>query len=843
MITEEIADRLEECDQLALKVTTAPLTASTITGNFFYSTRMGVKATRHYYMLRSVLFQLLQHSATLYKHFRPFYRSILAGQMEWTVRDLMKVFEAIMSDETANGPTLICILDGFDEADDCQSFTEAPLGPDKAHFLSWLAALSVEHSGNSKLRIIILSRPHTDIDRTLHQFPSITVERNNRSAIETIVEAGMAEMSRSIQSWNNRDCGTSTGDLRYLGWVQDVAATLQHLQDCILERANGIIQWVVTVINELKAQFARRGVYTQGELEAVVDSLPEGLDQLYQELVRWLQKRLALQDFRKTKFMLTCVCFAQRPLTLQELREAMAMHNWNDRPIGELQNHLESRRIRLFQKGNWAPIEREVIDVCGCLLEVIRRPRAPQDLEPGVEFWWTRPDDTVQVTHQTVREFVLGTEEGAQTLKLSISQCVRLLSLNYTIYLAHAATSLMQVLLHWEHRDDISATEKESTQLGKVSQQICRMPLLVYIVSFFDSHCDVQMLQWLIGGNDNEVLRVRTNFRSFFDDYVVPVFLEACRKSHLATIRLCFELRIPALNIKAIDLAGIKAIKDGNLTTLEALLDEGSFMRSWPRSNNDHDDAFFEAVRNDKVEVVQLLLWYHPGLIHLKDKHDWIALHAAAAVGSQNCALLLLRLGSAIDPESAMKRTSLMLACINGHAPIVKLLLEAKCERDTYDSAGHTAMYYAIKQQDPCIIRMLLQDSVLPGCLDGVIESLHDTYDKRFRHNNRGEVRVHTQCSQHKPSKRRHSWPNTCNACATIAVRKNESAADFRYGFYTPDDATKLARHWRYVTALQRVVDFFEPVHEQGVQPCQSLPMNCHRTSCCQTKCCQTTNV
>jgi hypothetical protein len=57
-------------------------------------------------------------------------------------------------------------------------------------------------------------------------------------------------------------------------------------------------------------------------------------------------------------------------MTLEELRDALAINGWPGKSTS-LKEHLQRSRIQLF-KDNWAPMEREIIDKCGCLIDVVR---------------------------------------------------------------------------------------------------------------------------------------------------------------------------------------------------------------------------------------------------------------------------------------------------------------------------------------------------------------------------------------------------------------------------------------------------------------------------------------
>ncbi|XP_038073028.1 poly [ADP-ribose] polymerase tankyrase-like [Patiria miniata] len=57
--------------------------------------------------------------------------------------------------------------------------------------------------------------------------------------------------------------------------------------------------------------------------------------------------------------------------------------------------------------------------------------------------------------------------------------------------------------------------------------------------------------------------------------------------------------------------------------------------------------------------------------------------------------VLIEELGAVIEKRDKIKRTSLMLACMNGHYPVATLLLRKGADPNAKDSSGNTAVHYA----------------------------------------------------------------------------------------------------------------------------------------------------
>lgn len=566
-----------------------------VVADFFYSARMGERATRHFYMLRSILYQILSQNHSLYPHYRSSYRHLMESGYEnlsWGMQDFKRVFENIVEDASPERPRVCCVLDGFDESDDCDDVGgEECTMSNNVRLLSWLSNLAVQQGPKSWLKIIVLSRPAAGITRTLGGSPSITVEEHNQPAIQKIVDDRISSIRASIAKWIQVDSGDLIeGDERARSWEDSADRILGSVRTRILERADGTIQWVVLVLKELQAPFDGKGVYTLEDLEAILDTLPRGLEELYQELIKRLKNRLGAVELIRARCMLTWVCFARRPLSLEEFRDALALSGWqHGSSSSTFQNHLDRRRVQLFQRDNWAPLARDIVDTCGCLLEVVRPASALAKRSLTLPKERVGPEFTVQVTHQTAKEFLVQGDYRAKPLALNPGEACHNISNALFSYL-YASMPMPDAT------PGRSITDWEISDFESLARHLQDRPLFPYIIECFQRyHMDdttssrmkdyIQALQmcpeehgwqllqpWLFpdGRESNERIRSRRlstatdGARSKKDsyrydwqlrpnlDYVSPMsrvseplikhlFSVACRCSHLVVVRLLLE--------------------------------------------------------------------------------------------------------------------------------------------------------------------------------------------------------------------------------------------------------------------------------------------------------------
>lgn len=740
------------------------LSASTATTKFFYSARLGEKAMHHLYMLRSVLFQLLTQDPSLYSFFTNTYRRLLEIDADWTLRDLMHVFGALVESRSSNVPSIFCVLDAFDESEDNQGFSS-----DATQVLSWLASLASKPSNHYRLRIIILSRPTNSISRILGSFPSLVVEHNNETDIKRIVRKGLKKIEHSVKNWIKQDCeGLSEDDSNLQSREHDVHRTLKYLETRILEKADGTIQWVVSVLSTLQSQFDRRGVYTQGELEEVIDTLPQGLHELYTELSKRLAKRLTPQELLKARHMLNWVCHAQRPLSLDEFRDALATAGCKEHMTQEqFSQHMLNRRLRLLQAGNWAPVERDIVDMTGCLLEVIKQPRKRYRQKAGVRWWWTSAEDAVQSTHQTVKEFLTETGAGPGPLSLVQVDCRQSLSNSVAAYLRAAVTQMkwaVEVLVksrqNLQMDQALPPLHKETERaIEHILRYLSEMPLLRYIVVYYGAHLNSSSLQDLLDDqvrNELDCFLGRDKRTIWHETVIHYAFDISCEYGLVSVIQTLLVLCAPSARVLDGALSDIFQRRD--LSTFETLLHYAE-LNHWELSEGKLKGLFSESITRGWDEAFEILLLYEERLFGTH-------LHTAASVGRNEMVTKLLDRGSKIDQTNTEGLTPLMVAVKAGEVHTAELLLQRGCNPGLKDLAGHTALYYTVFHFDRNTVRALFArgslEDALKGALDALLDGGYDAEEYAMR-------------LIYGTSRRRKSLPNTLDTSTLTEARRNRT--------------------------------------------------------------------
>jgi hypothetical protein len=178
-------------------------------------------------------------------------------------------------------------------------------------------------------------------------------------------------------------------------------SALEDLRHSLLSQANGVILWVVLLIDTLVNFTQSESMFTFAELREKAKQLPVDLDQVYQEVVLSLKAKLTPDGLAKARKTLMWISAASevKSVTLEELWDALAvtfdgftqMNTSTDDPVTNSRIPIRS----------WNEFRRILLNTCGPLVEIIR-PTAEKQINVGE----VGPTSVIQLMHQTVKEFL-----------------------------------------------------------------------------------------------------------------------------------------------------------------------------------------------------------------------------------------------------------------------------------------------------------------------------------------------------------------------------------------------------------------------------------------------------
>lgn len=691
-----------------------------VIANFFYSARVGKKAIGHEYMLQSILYQLLEQDHSLYRHYQEAYRSLFGDGLQnamWRTAKLEKVFEkVVLDDDVTRRGKVCCVLDGLDEADHLGDVLRERDRHRTAieRVVSWLSGLAKRRTVASWMNLLVLSRPMREISLNLDYAWVITVENHNSPAIRIIVEHGLNDIKAEMVRQTKETTMTSVTVRDHV--LDGAEQQLGPIRDYLLSSANGVILWVVVVLDLLHREVGK-GYYSPKSLKSTANMLPRDLEGLYKEVIERLSRQ-GPEDWAPTaRNMLSWVCMVKRPLSLAEFRDAI-LTGEIDTASPTANEHFEEGRI-ILSGDSWEPVKRAILDTCGSLIEVVAPPLSDQKstsgkpLEVGADF-------RVQVAHQTVKSFLIWNHGAAGPLALDPSAAHLFIHEGLTRYL------IMSLQL-------VESAEQPDSDLESLSARLQDRPLLSYAEEFLENqvveaekHPMMPLSaiaaqespappgHWPTNDESHDsALVIYGASRSVQEppsEFLLRLFITASDFGHHQTLRLLLlpKFRPPDFYIKQ---ECLWAIRNENLAAAAVLL---SAYRGSPAGMVDYS-AFVtgELLRGARAGESPLLLetfLEHGADVLSCNEQGQMALHLSARKGHEDLVKLLLNYnGDSLNHKDRLGRSPLSWAAENGHKTIVVLLLDQACvDANTRDGKSRTPLVWAIEEEHYNVAETLL---------------------------------------------------------------------------------------------------------------------------------------
>jgi len=234
-------------------------------------------------MLRSLLCSILEQDESSFYLFQREFRNFRRPDIsEWPYDSLKKILSSFAGHPSPK--PLYLILDAMDESDK----------NDRCDIVRLLCRICSQENP-CVIKVFLTSRPVAEINNRIQNV--IKLQDQNKG-----------DISRFANDFLAQNLGLS-------------GAILQEARDYIINQAEGVFVWVKLVKNELDC--AETG-YSDAEILDLLKAAPPGLETFYEEMFRRLENsrphdvQLGIKLFR-------FILFAFRPLTLEELRDALAV--------------------------------------------------------------------------------------------------------------------------------------------------------------------------------------------------------------------------------------------------------------------------------------------------------------------------------------------------------------------------------------------------------------------------------------------------------------------------------------------------------------------------------------
>ncbi|KAK2590289.1 hypothetical protein QQS21_012026 [Conoideocrella luteorostrata] len=498
----------------------------------------------------------------------------------------------------------------------------------------------------------------------------------------------------------------------------------------ITEKANGLFIWARLVVDQA-LELDRRGK-EQAAIQQRIRSVPPELDQLYRQLIEKMDER---QDSLR---LIQWVCFAIRPLSLDELRWALLIDP------APTPHSLEKYR----SKDNW-------ISNINVMKEQI------QALSRGlVEVITLSNTQAVQFIHQSVKDYfidkgisTLAELQNHETLKAEVEGC--------------AHYQLSRICVHYLAMEEIGQLtsdergDKTQSPSNKRDDMASKFPFLHYAATSWVAHtkrsetrntAQDDLLEYFNWPSEKLIQRW-VQLYHVLGQYSNDCPLEGTSMIHLVSqYQLLEPLRVilRTMNQNKIDI-NVKdssgrtplswAAGNGQIAAVRLLLEvkgSGRVRTPLPGAAGDLQSAFTELgiarrppatgkahvdikdntgvqapprkISVKPLAIIKGLFVKYKVDINTKDNNNRTPLSWAAANGHETIVNALLAIGKAdINVKDKYSQTPLLWAAKKGHETVVKALLATgEVDVDAKDDFSQTPLIWAAKEGHDTIVKALL---------------------------------------------------------------------------------------------------------------------------------------
>lgn len=635
------------------------LQANPIVASFFFHGRGSLIQKSPLGLFKSLLHQLLQQLPELLLLFSSLFKRRCETEGEfgtawdWKERDLQDFIKHSVTHSARTHPILLYI----DALDEC--------GEENAlELVGYFDAITLKSNAVAGSVSLCFSCRH---------YPLVSLD----DGLEICVED---EVNQDIEIYIQDDMWSQIRD----------KSRADEARDEILSKSRGNFQWVVLVVPRV-LQMYKRGRYR--EIKKIIQAIPSDLGELYRSLLA----EVTDDDLPRTIKLMQWICFAQRPLSLKELRIATVIDM--DTPYRSVRECQEDEQYADTDE----EMARRVVDLSKGLAEVRER----------------NGKQVAQFNHQSVNDYVLdgglqvlnklSSESGAGLAHFQLSRsCIR--------YIA------MEEIMNYGGDDpfllgSFYKRQKEAEDLAR------KFPFLEYAVTCWMPHAQKvekdslpqqDLLAYFHEPSRKLIQRWAYIHRLFDEDPFFDEYTDEwpCPRTTLLHVASRYNL----LSVVKVLLSSGEVEADSNdrksRTPLSFAADNGceAIVRlllergDVEADSKDHESRtpLSYAAQGGHETVVRQLLARDDVDVNSKDREGQTPLFYAAAQGGDGAVVRLLLARDDVDANSKdhQGRTPLFHAAV-GPGDQAKTAVKLLLERDDVDEGfkdedGLTALDYAV---------------------------------------------------------------------------------------------------------------------------------------------------
>ncbi|KIX98300.1 uncharacterized protein Z520_05601 [Fonsecaea multimorphosa CBS 102226] len=489
----------------------------------------------------------------------------------------------------------------------------------------------------SNARILITSRYSPKIDEGFENVPHIEIRATNQD-VELYVK-GRIEKERSLAAHVLRD-----------------RPLTEEVIETVVERSRGMFLLAQFHMDNLAKSLNRR------ELRQALDSLPEELDEIYEQAML----RIKNQDERRAALaykVLYWISYSLRPLTVMELQHALAVEPGDD---------------DLDEDGLYEP--ELMVSVCAGLVTV------------------DEESHQIRLVHYTTQSYFERTRITRFPEALSTMAKACLTYLSFRLF-----------------------AEKYCSETSEVETRLSHYPFLRYAASYWEHHVrdgmdeDIHQLALRYLSNNISILntiqaseRVESRFRLKW--YVGTNFTRLHTVAWFGLVEIARDLLVGSVNLNARAYENFTplhmAAERGHTQMVSLLLQAGAEVS--PRTFEEETPLHIAAGAGHH-SVVQVLIDAGADCNDCMPSGRLSPLHVALEYGHIDVARVLIENGADVSQKHVYtERTPLIQAVEHGHEALVLLLLNNGADISAAQKGGLTALHAAARSGQDRLVEMLI---------------------------------------------------------------------------------------------------------------------------------------
>ncbi|RDL34402.1 uncharacterized protein BP5553_07530 [Venustampulla echinocandica] len=657
----------------------------------FFFHRRGVQLQQTFTgMLRTMCYQLISQCAPARAIFRARYNDKKEfgryGQdWDWREVELSQLLKSAIAVATQSHAISI-FIDALDEASEGSAES----------IVTYIYEVHEEFQNSARRTSICFSCRHYPIV-SCNAGVEVCMENQNEDDISACV---------------HRELSAKIHERKRQSWAND----LKRLQNKIANSACGVFLWASLIV-PLVAKEYNKGKSLDRVLE-ILHKVPRDLDSIYKHILTTL---IDDDDREDSLHLMQWICFAKQPLSLTELRYALAL---DDSAIHEFQTCIQESEG--FVEDD-TQMKQLITSLSGGLVEARQH----------------YSSDLVQFIHQSVNDYLL--KGGFAWIGLQSQQNI----------VGQGNDRLTRSCINYLKHGEVSEAEKlKLLSLYNAREEIQTMPLLQYAVrnwfihaeaaesrgiaqnyliqkfNWPDTHCFdlwVAISRWT--NHPDELKRpelsstllhtaAASNLESIVQELLeTGSFLEredaegnrplhfAARFGHDKIIRMLLKSKA---DIQAKNSDGRTALEraasGGHCSTIEILINGGADVNC---STGESGNALHGAALSGSHLAVRMLV-LNGANVNAQGGEYGSALQAAAYKGNESVVKLLLDHGANVNAQGGEYRSALQAAAFSGFESIAKLLLDHGANVNAQGGEYRSALQAAVATENESITKLLL---------------------------------------------------------------------------------------------------------------------------------------